>query len=210
MSCCLRQRVVIRRRGYNLGTWFTLVRGHGSHFPNSLSERWRCPGWRPIPCSTHPRLDLPSRSTIFDILAMASIDPAAAAAHHPTNLSWPLRSPSREHGRHLPPTQRSAVLNPSTQRRDDWSRGGARRRLERDLLRNPAWSLRRAFPYHHRRAISQERLLTMSPDKVSPIFPTVQLSRACRGTHSVVTFLLSSPRVAGRCRPGRSRCLPRR
>jgi len=32
----------------------------------------------------------------------------------------------------------------------------------------------RAHPNHHRRTVSQERLFTMSPDRVSPIFPTVQ------------------------------------
>ncbi len=95
-------------------------------------------------------------------------------AHHPTNLSGPFRNPTREHGRHLSLTQRTAVLNPSSQRRDDRTRGGAGRTLECALLRNPARSVRRAHPHHHRRAFAQERLLTMSPDKVSPIFPTVQ------------------------------------
>jgi len=112
------------------------------------------------------------------------------------------RGPSRQPRGHRSMAPRAAIPPSGPQPRDQWPPGSPGRHVAPDFRRDPARSLRRAHPHHHRRAITPERLFTMSPDNVSPICPTVHLRLAL--LHQVQAPAESGaapPRDYLRCRP---------
>jgi hypothetical protein len=98
--------------------------------------------------------------------------------HHSIEADFsPRTKPDPERERAITHTNRLATHAPIVDRQpSEWSetqdRQGPRdHRMSRVQPQVQYGGLDRE--HHHRRTVSQERLLTMSPDKVSPIFPTV-------------------------------------
>ena len=128
------------------------------------STRWcrRTPtGGRTKPCMTRRRRRAGTSPPV---------PPSGSLPQDAPARSGPVRGPSRQPRGHRSMAPRAAMPPSGPQPRDHGPRSPGRR-VARDFRRDPARSLRRAHPHHPRRAITPERLFTMSPDNVSPTPP---------------------------------------